>query len=546
MSGVINIVEKVPEREEIRYVEGGIGSYGLVSGAFDINQPLSADGDLAFRLTGDVKSEGDYVEPLDRTSRSLYPTLRFDDGQSVAQFRARYQMREYDLYPGLPTEGQAAPMAGVSERDFFAALDQPRTHNEAFGFDILLERKLNSNLTGRFDAGWQHAQGEQFSTVSAPSPFFGTGNAGQITRVDSVQYSDIDLYDIGAEVVYELDVTDNVQTVLLGGLEYQGTFFDFDSAFTTTAFDDLESLQSTSFIVGSTTAASHDFETKTAIFQSQTSIYDRWHVLAAVSMADVHVDIEGNPELVLDDDIASPRLGLAYEINDHITPFVGWGKGFRAPPGTASGSAFFNNGTVAIERNQQYEVGLRFENLERGVSGSLAYFNLKRKDAAVFVTTDAQTGTMDVADQKSEGVELDVVWQPTKNWQFITAYAYTDAEIDDADSDFDGKNLQRVPEHSARLAGQYSFLHGTLKGLSLGSGLTVMSERPGDLGNTFTTEQLALVDAQASYKINNNMEATLAVENLTDQEAYVPNFIFQGNVAPLTPLSVRAGLRMTF
>ncbi|MEO0957763.1 MAG: TonB-dependent receptor, partial [Pseudomonadota bacterium] len=76
-------------------------------------------------------------------------------------------------------------------------------------------------------------------------------------------------------------------------------------------------------------------------------------------------------------------------------------------------------------------------------------------------------------------------------------------------------------------------------------GVTALSSQPGDLGNTFFTDAYATVDAQISYR-RGPVEAAIGIDNLFDSDAFVPNFLFQGNTAPIQPFTVAGRLKVTF
>ncbi|MEM9813820.1 MAG: TonB-dependent receptor, partial [Pseudomonadota bacterium] len=359
------------------------------------------------------------------------------------------------------------------------------------------------------------------------------------------QLLQLNSFDVGGEVIWEADLAAFWEHTLLLGAEYQSTdtngasFFNFGPA-----SSDLAVIQSVPFDSGSFASPfGLNLDTVTGIFQSQSTFYDRFHFLAALSVSGTNIQTVGVPDIT--DTILSPRVGLAVDVGGGFTPFVGWGRGFRTPQGVAASFSFFEIANVAIERNEQVEVGLRFNRPELGLSGSVAAFNLQRDDAAVLATTAAQVGVLDIADQRSRGVEVDVVWQPAPEWRFLANYAYTDAEIVDNDSPFEGNELQRVPEHSGRLAIRYDFVEGPLEGLGLGIGVTALSSQPGDLGNTFFTDAYATVDAQISYR-RGPVEAAIGIDNLFDSDAFVPNFLFQGNTAPIQPFTVAGRLKVTF
>ncbi|MEM6486695.1 MAG: TonB-dependent receptor [Pseudomonadota bacterium] len=544
ISGVVNIVEKSPEREALYSLEGAVGMFDFYNIAFDVNQPLVEGGDLAFRMIGDFRTSDDFVDQADDETIGLFPSLRWDDGTTSVTLRGRYQRSAFNFYNGLPTLGEQVPAPGFSATDAVAAFDQPDTILTAYSVDVLAEHDFGGGVIARFRSGYQDADGEQNTTTSGVN-LFGFGDPGDIVRTDNTQLLQLNGFDVGGEVVWEVEPTDFWKHTLLLGAEYQSTdsngtsFFNFGPV-----SPDLAVIQSTPFDSGTVASPfSLNLDTVTGIFQSQSTFLGRVHLLAGLSVSGTNIQTQGVPDI--SDTILSPRVGLAVDVGGGFTPFVGWGRGFRTPQGVAASFSFFTIEEVAIERNEQVEVGLRFSRPDLGLSGSIAAYTLQRDDAAVLATTAAQAGVLSVADQRSRGVEVDLIWQPAPEWRFLANYAYTDAEIVESGSPFQGNRLQRVPEHSGRVAVRYDVLEGPLTGLGLGLGVTALSSQPGDLGNTFFTDAYATVDAQVSYR-RGAVEAGIGVENLFDTDAFVPNFLFQGNTAPIQPLTVVGRLKVRF
>ncbi|MEM9762307.1 MAG: TonB-dependent receptor [Pseudomonadota bacterium] len=544
VSGVVNIVEKTPEREALYSLEGGAGMFDYYNVAFDVNQPLVESGDLAFRLTGDFQTSNDFIDQVDDESFGLFPTLRWDDGTTAVTFRGRFQRSEFNFYNGLPTLGRAVPAPGFSATDSVAAFDQPDTVLEAYSFDVLAEHDFGNGLTARFRSGYQNSDGVENTTLTAIN-LFGVGEPGDIVRSDNTQLLQINNFDVGGELVWEAKPAAFWEHTLLLGTEYHSTDTDGRSFFNISAFgQSLGEIQAVPFDSGSFASPfALNLDTVTGIFQSQSTFYDRFHFLAALSVSGTNIQTLGVPDI--SDTILSPRVGLAVDVGGGFTPFVGWGRGFRTPQGVAASFSFFEIEEIAIERNEQVEVGLRFNRPELGLSGSIAAYTLDRDDAAVLATTSAQSTVLDVADQRSRGVEVDVIWQPAPEWRFLANYAYTDAEIVDRSSPFRGNRLQRVPEHSGRIAARYDFLSGPLTGLGAGLGVTALSSQAGDLGNTFFTDAYATVDAQVSYR-RGPVEMAIGIDNLFDTDAFVPNFLFQGNTGPIQPFTVAGRVKITF
>jgi iron complex outermembrane recepter protein len=72
-----------------------------------------------------------------------------------------------------------------------------------------------------------------------------------------------------------------------------------------------------------------------------------------------------------------------------------------------------------------------------------------------------------------------------------------------------------VPDNTFSLWSTYEFQQGDLKGLGFGAGLNYVSERQGDLANTFTADSYLTVDAALFYK-KDDWRFGLALKNIGD------------------------------
>ncbi|MEM6422654.1 MAG: TonB-dependent receptor plug domain-containing protein, partial [Pseudomonadota bacterium] len=250
ISGVINLVEKTPERMPFYSLEGGAGSFDFYNVAFDVNQPITENGDLSFRVTGDYRTSNDFVDQADDETVGLFPTLRWDNGTSAVTLRGRYQRSEFNFYNGLPTLGEAVPAPGFSATDAVAAFDQPDTVLEAYSFDVLAEHDFGSGVTARFRSGYQNADGVQNTTLSGIN-LFGVGAPGDIVRTDNTQLLQLNSFDVGGEVIWESRPLEAFEHTLLLGTEYQSTDTDGESFFAFGPISpDLDVIQSVPFDSG--------------------------------------------------------------------------------------------------------------------------------------------------------------------------------------------------------------------------------------------------------------------------------------------------------
>ena len=166
------------------------------------------------------------------------------------------------------------------------------------------------------------------------------------------------------------------------------------------------------------------------------------------------------------------------------------------------------------EEGEGFEVGIRGEIIENRLAATLAYFDITKQNVA---TTDPNNPlfSVGVGEQRSRGVELDVIGEILPGWNIVANYAYTDAEITEDNDGLEGNQLFGVPEHNFNLWTNYEIQQGDLAGLGFGIGVNFVGERFGDNANSFKLDEYFLTNAAISYQ-RDNWRAGLNFRNLFD------------------------------
>ena len=150
-----------------------------------------------------------------------------------------------------------------------------------------------------------------------------------------------------------------------------------------------------------------------------------------------------------------------------------------------------------------------------------------------------------VGQRRSQGAEVDVLWQATPSVTLLFNYAYIDAEITQDTLLPVGAALPRTPRHSGRFWARYDVHNGPLAGLGFSAGVSAGTSRADDDANSFFTQDYYTVDAQASY-VRGPWAMRVNVENLTDRHYHEPYVYLGGSVTPNRPVSVFATVAYTF
>ena len=227
------------------------------------------------------------------------------------------------------------------------------------------------------------------------------------------------------------------------------------------------------------------------------------------------------------------RLGVVYNLNDYVTPYLSWTTG-KDPPGT--NNIFLVNapeGRFALSKSQQLEAGVKARSPDGVANLTVAVYDIKKSNMLVQVSQSAQA----TASQSSKGAELATDFKLTKEWTVSANAAYTDSVYTAFADPISGNTVSNVqPVNIPRWTGNLWSSVRHLGGLPLevGGGVRYIGSRFGDTGNTLKLNDYALVNFYVSYELKGGVVVTGRVNNLFDKayaqwaDIYYPSEIMLG------------------
>lgn len=218
-------------------------------------------------------------------------------------------------------------------------------------------------------------------------------------------------------------------------------------------------------------------------------------------------------EVSQDSDAVTPRIGIVYQPIEAISLYTNYSESFNPKPFLYNRS--FDGTLLEPETGEGFEVGVKADLVPDRLAATVAYFNITKENVA---TEDGFNpfAAVVVAQQQSQGVELDLTGEIQPGWNIIASYAYIDSEITEDDNpDFVGNRFPNIPENSASLWTTYEIQQGDLEGLGLGIGLNYVGERQGGLPNSFEIDSYFLTNAALFYN-RQNWQLRLNFNNLFD------------------------------
>ncbi|MFM1748667.1 MAG: hypothetical protein RLZZ188_2333 [Verrucomicrobiota bacterium] len=177
-----------------------------------------------------------------------------------------------------------------------------------------------------------------------------------------------------------------------------------------------------------------------------------------------------------------------------------------------------------------YDLGLKTALLEGRLAGSVSFYGVKReniasRDSAREVSSARQPWFIYGDAEESQGIEVDVSYNPAANWQVILGYSHmTKAEtVASTVPARLGLPLAAVPKDVLQLWTKYDFRTGALAGWSVGGGLRDSSAArfAADPNVVATMPAYTTVDLLVQYRFKlggKDARAQLNVKNLGDKE----------------------------
>ncbi len=216
----------------------------------------------------------------------------------------------------------------------------------------------------------------------------------------------------------------------------------------------------------------------------------------------------------------TPYAGLVYDLNDKHSVYASYSEIF-----TPQTEVDINRDRLDPIEGANYELGLKGEYLDDRLRSTVALFHTRQDNLAEAAGTfenGVDTYYRGVEGITSEGVELELAGDVSDSVQLFAGYTWINIE------DADGHSAKSfIPEHLAQLRGIWKV--PGVNGLELGSQLRWQSAisqvqgvatTGGNAGQTIVTEQdsYAVLDLMASYDFARNWNATLNVNNVTDEK----------------------------
>jgi outer membrane receptor for ferric coprogen and ferric-rhodotorulic acid len=514
----INLVRKKPTRELAGSATLGVGSWDSYRAEVDVGGPLTESGRVRGRVVGAYQDKHSNVDHYQRSNEVFYGILEADLGEStLLTVGADYQDSdpEGSSWGGIPlldsagnfndmprsfNNGARWSRWGQYARTGFATLEH------TFGNDWVAKLQLNHQVNG-YDASLGAAAGGN------PDPVTGEGVSMWLGQyIGKTTSNAADLYVSG-----KFEWFGRQHELVVGGSVSRKRWVNNGYSPQPGYVSDVAN-----YYAWTGDVAEPDWQW--GYGDNQVTRESGAYVVGRFDLADPLKLIVGSrianyksPDTD-ESGVVVPYAGLVYDLNRNFSVFASYSTIFK-PQGNQD-----EQGRVLDPlEGRSYEAGLKAEFYEGRLNASAAVFQLEQDNYAQ--PTGGRTPSGGIAYEglmgvRTKGYELEVSGQLAPGWQVQGGYAHKIARQQST------KVSTLEPEDQFSVHTSYR-LTGAADGWSLGGGARWQGSTFGTITNPATggsqvhrTEPYWLLDAMARYQFNDQLSATLNVNNLLDKHYY--------------------------
>jgi iron complex outermembrane recepter protein len=540
LGGQINTVSKRPMADYFGEASLLLGRFGQGRATFDVN--TGEKNGVAVRINGAIEHNDTFRDNGGYDSYSIAPAISWHNEDSkltlLTEFN-RLNREGFDFgVPNLPDYRQYSRTRYFGLRDgVYSDVKGDYGRNNTQAITAIFDHQFNPNWALHVAANYSHAS--QLSTQTFPNAYTG----GRLLNYTAYINADESSTDKALQIEFVGKINTGVLThKLLIGVERSKAIRGNTNASTTSYDIDLFNPAvinpNTAIAIGS--GQNEGRGTDTGVYvQDQIGITPTFKVLAGIRYDRFHNEAESSGSTVEgNQNTLSTQIGALWDIGADTALFARYGRSHL--PNVTHG---FTANIFDAEVGTIKELGIKRGFLDKRLSGTLAIYEINRSN---IITSDSTNPLIQVqvAPQRSRGLEADLAGKLADGWQWMASYAYNQAEVvRGADA---GNALSNAPRHSGSLWTTYA-LTGNWQGFGVGGGIYATGSREASLPNTYRLPGYARVDALAYYDAE-KWRAQLNLINLLDKRYYTGGEagVFNSTLAPSQPINAQLTLTYKF
>ncbi|HEX7997834.1 MAG TPA: TonB-dependent siderophore receptor [Pyrinomonadaceae bacterium] len=542
--GVINRVTKEANFSQLREISLTGGSFYNRRVAGDFDQPLSDK--VAFRLNSVYENSDSFRKFVNLNRFAINPTFTVVPGPQT-RFTVGYEFaRDRRTADRGITSFQGRP-ADVPISTFYGNPDDSRVRSDVNLLSGTFEHQIgkwnirNRTLFGDYDRFYQNY---------VP----GVANAAK-TSVTITAYNNSTKR---RNLLNQTDLTYSVSTgrirhTLLGGVELGRQLTD--------------NFRNTGFFNNTTTSIQASYSnpvisTPVTFRQSATDANNHLKINLAATYVQDQMELSRYVQLVVGlrydyfdlryhnnrngdnlrriDNLFSPRVGLVIKPISDISLYGSYSVSYLPSSGDQFSSLTTITQQVKPEKFSNYELGVKWD-IRRHLSLTSALYRLNRTNTRA-IDPNNPTAIIQTGSQRTNGFEIGLNGNITRDWSIAGGYSYQDAFITSATvAAAVGKRVGQVPHNTFSLWNKYQIIPR----LNVGLGIISRSDMFVAVDNSVILPGYTRAEAAVFYSFNERWRLQGNIENLFNRRYYI-NADSNTNISPGSSRALRVGLTANF
>lgn len=516
--GVVNMVSKLPTVQARHQIDFFVGNYDRYGVGIDTSGPVDEAGTVLYRFVGLQSSSRNQVDYVHGTRTLLAPSLTLRPSRDTSLTLTATYLRDntMDSNNFYPRIGTVVPTASGLHIPTGVATSDPGYENydkTQYSLGYIFDQRINDN--------WSFRQNFRFAHLDLDNQaLFGfrlLADQQTILRAAMNLRSNYNNLDLDNQLQGKLVSGDIEHTLLFGFNLSNQNYTDMEG------YDYGYPLNLYNPVYANITKPEYNdtrmrqVQTQAGLYaQDQIKIARKW--IVALSGRQDWVRTRTSDDLAVSstsqsDSAFSGRAGLMYLFEQGVSPYVSYSTSFLPQSGVDA----YRNPYKPL-KSRQAEAGVKYQPTGMNATFTAAVFDLHQKNSLSAVPDPALTGSVQVGETRSRGIELEATAELTDSLKLLAAYTYQDVRVTEGSSADTtvGKRPTATPTNLASMWLDYTFHRGPLSGLGMGAGVQYVGPTWGDSANTDEVKSFTLLDAALRYSTG-PWRFNLSANNLLDR-----------------------------
>lgn len=541
--GTINLVSKTAKAEDFNYGSATLGTDLTKRLTVDVNRVI--DGNIGIRLNAMAQdSEVAGRDEVEATKLGLAPTVTFGLNKPTRLTLSYYHYQLDDIpdygHPFDPTTGKPVKV----DRDNFYGLTS-RDFRETYydGVTARLEHDLTDAITVSNTTRYVYAENKYI--VTKPNLSTAQLAAGTMSRETRSRNADTET------IVNQTDLKAEFEA---GGLKHSAVTgielsreqnanrgYALNPATTTGSLYSPNPSDSYTGTIGPSSSFADTTVDSQAIYVLDTiALAPQWDINLGLRLDNydtnsVGVNNSGAFSTGRRDTFLNYQTGVVYKPAPNGSVYVAYStssnpSGGSGGEGGDEGSISTTNDSLKPEENISYELGTKWDVLDRKLSLTAAVFRTDKENARVSGVNNTAEN-LPIGKQRVDGFEVGASGSITERLKVYGGYTFLKSKIvdDGPNAANDGNKFPNIAPHNVSLWAAYDLTQDW----TVGAGVIWTAERFANAANTYQLPSYWRFDSMVTYRLSQDVDLQLNVMNIFDETYY--DSTHNGQFAPVAP-----------